>query len=400
MSHAALMIPTIDRIGGAERHVLMMASGLRRRGWNVTVVALSGPGGEAAAGLQRNSIGYLSLEMRKGLFDPRGWLRLLAWLRRCKPDIVHAHLPHAAWMARLSRLLVPIPAVLDTIHSAGTGGWPRKLVYRLTSSLPDRVIAVSNAAAESHRSARMVDRRRLTVMPNGVDIEDWRADAANRETLRRDHGFGSEFVWLAAGRLEPVKDYPTMLRAFARAHGSARLVIAGAGAEQQELELLAERIGVAQRVRFAGFVPDVRPLMQAADGFILTSRWEGLPVAILEAAACELPQIATRVSGTCEAIEDGVTGLLAAPGNYAELAEAMNRLMAMPTEERKAMGVCARERVIERFSFEAALDRLEALYRELLAAKSRTADGLRAVAAGETRLGDRVRDEAGVSTHV
>jgi len=390
MSHAALMIPTIDRIGGAERHVLMMASGLRSRGWNVTVVALAGTGGEAAAGLQRDGIGYLSLEMRKGLLDPRGWLRLLAWLRRHKPDIVHAHLPHAAWMARLARVLADVPVVVDTIHSAGTGGWPRKLAYRLTSSLPDRVVAVSNAAAESHRSARMVDQRRLTVMPNGVDVEAWRADATNRETVRRDLGFGSEFVWLAAGRLEPVKDYPTMLRAFARVQRPARLLIAGAGKEQQELELLTEQIGVAKRVRFAGFVPDVRPLMQAADGFILTSRWEGLPIAILEAAACELPQIATRVSGTFEAIEDGVTGLLTGPGDYAELAEAMNRLMAMTPEKRRTMGQRARERVKERFTLEAALDRHEALYRELLAAKCQAAVGRRALETSESRLHGRV----------
>ncbi|MGP8251819.1 MAG: glycosyltransferase [Terracidiphilus sp.] len=399
MSHAALVIPTIDRIGGAERHVLVLAKGLRRRGWNVTVLALAGTGGEAAAALERNGIGYLSLEMRKGLADPRGWLRLLGWLRRYKPDIVHAHLPHAAWMARWSHLIAQTPTVVDTIHSASPGGWPRRFGYRLSRSLPERVIAVSHAAAEAHLSAGLVDPHRLTVIPNGVDIEAWRPDALNRETLRRDLGFGSESVWLAAARLEPVKDFPTMLRAFGRVQGPARLVIAGAGPQRQELELLSQRIGVAGRVRFLGFVPDLRRWMQAADGFILTSCWEGLPLAVLEASACELPQVATSVSGTREAIEDGVTGLLAGPGDCAELAEAMNRLMAMPREERRRMGARARQRVIERFSLEAALDRHEALYRELLRAKTRTAAGPRAGAAGEERLPDRAQDEAGASSH-
>ncbi len=114
MSLVALMIPTIDRIGGAERQVLALAKGLRRRGWNVTVLALAGTGGETAATLEHDGIGFLSLEMRKGLADPRGWLRLHAWLRRHNPDILHAHLPHAAWMARVSGRLAGTPIVVDT----------------------------------------------------------------------------------------------------------------------------------------------------------------------------------------------------------------------------------------------------------------------------------------------
>jgi glycosyltransferase involved in cell wall biosynthesis len=153
-----------------------------------------------------------------------------------------------------------------------------------------------------------------------------------------------------------------------------RLVIAGAGRERQELERLAEQIGIAAKVSFLGFVPDVRPWMQAADGFILTSRWEGLPMAVLEAAACGLPQVATRVSGTSEAIEDGVTGLLAESGDCAGIAESMSRVSTMTPAERKSMGARARQQVIERFSLESALDRHEALYLELLAAKKRRAD--------------------------
>ena len=113
---------------------------------------------------------------------------------------------------------------------------------------------------------------------------------------------------------------------------------------------------------------------------------------ILEAGACELPVVATRVSGTCEAIEDGLTGLLAEAGDDAGLAEAVNRMMAMPREERRLMGVRARQRVIERFSLEAALDRHEALYRELLAAKSWRVVGPGPASADEARLADRAAD--------
>jgi glycosyltransferase involved in cell wall biosynthesis len=399
MSHAALLIPTIDRIGGAERQVLLLAAGLRRRGWEVTVIALAGTGGDAAETLERDGIGYVTLEMRKGLADARGWLRLLTWLRRHQPEILHAHLPHAAWMARAARLAVHLPVVVDTIHSASSGGWFRRFGYRLSRSLPDRVIAVSNAAADVHVRAGMVDPERLTVVHNGVDVGARRSDALNRERLRYELGLGSEFVWLAAGRLEPVKDYPTMLRAFGRVAAPARLVIAGAGHQQQELELLAKRSGISKRVRFIGFVADIKPWMQAADGFILTSRWEGLPMAALEAGAYELPTVATRVPGTCEAILDCVTGLLAEPGDYAGLAEAMNCVMAMPYEERRRTGACARRRVVELFNLEIGLDRHEALYRALLAAKTRRASQARARAA-EPTLPDHVLPENDASFSV
>ncbi|HMD76301.1 MAG TPA: glycosyltransferase, partial [Terracidiphilus sp.] len=104
MNHVALVIPGLDRIGGAERQVILLAKGLRRRGWRVSVVALSGAGGDVAAELIASGAVFLSLGMRKGLADPRGWIRFNGWLRRESPDVVHAHLPHAAWLARWSRL--------------------------------------------------------------------------------------------------------------------------------------------------------------------------------------------------------------------------------------------------------------------------------------------------------
>ncbi len=104
MSHAAIAIPGLNRIGGAERQAMLLAKGLRRRGWRVSVIALSGDGGEAAAELRACGVAFTSLEMRKGLADPRGWIRFHRWLRREQPDVLHAHLPHAAWLCRWSRL--------------------------------------------------------------------------------------------------------------------------------------------------------------------------------------------------------------------------------------------------------------------------------------------------------
>ena len=364
--HVAIIIPGLDRIGGAEQQVILLAKGLLRRGWRVSVVMLSGNGGKAAADLTAIGIECACLGMRKGLADPRGWIRFHQWLRRERPEVVHAHLPHAAWLARWSRLLAPVRVLIDTLHSSSTGNLGRKLGYRWSRGLPDRVTAVSRAVAAAHASAGMVEESKIIVIPNGVDIENWRADVGVREMVRQESGFGNEFLWFAAGRLEKVKDYPTMLRAMAGLPETSSLVIAGAGHEEGTLRRICSELGLEQRVRFLGFESNVLRWMQAADGFVLSSRWEGLPMALLEAAACALPAVATEVPGSREVVLHGETGFLAAPGSSFALQEAMARTMLMQAEGRRAMGEQARSNAVKCFSLEMMLDRWEELYTSLL----------------------------------
>lgn len=364
MNHVALLIPGLDRIGGAERQLMLLAKGLRGRGWRVSVVALSGTGGDAAAELAGAGIAFLSLEMHKGLADPRGWLRFHRWLKQEKPGVVHAHLPHAAWMARWSRLATPVRVVVDTLHSSSTGTGVRRMGYRLSDWLSNEVTAVSHAVAAAHLAAEMA--AKITVIPNGVDMDAWRPDAAARAAVRGELAIENEFLWFAAGRLEPVKDYPTLLAAMAQLPSTARLVIAGTGPLEEQLRGLASQLCLQSRVRFLGFEQDVRRWMQAADGFVLSSRWEGLPMALLEAAACALPAVATDVPGTREVIVHGGTGWLAAQGDPRALAEAMTRLMHTSLDGRRTIGEQARQRAFDSFSLELALTRWEALYSDLL----------------------------------
>jgi glycosyltransferase involved in cell wall biosynthesis len=369
MKHVVQLIPSLDRIGGAERQILLLAHGLLRRGWRVSVVTLAGEGGGAE--LRAAGAAFFNLEMRHGLADPGGWLRWRTWLRGAAPEVVHAHLTHAAWLARWSRLSAPTPVLIDTLHSSWTGSWGRRIGYRMSRWLPDQVTAVSEGVAAAHLGAAMVDPSRITILPNGVDANFWRPEPGARAGVRRELGLGAEFLWLSAGRLDPVKDFSSLLRAFAGIEASARLVIAGAGPGESGLRRLCTELGLDPRVRFLGFETDLLRWMQGADGFVLSSRWEGLPMTLLEAAACALPAVATDVAGSNEVVAHQETGLLAAAGSVEALRETMRRLMETPEQERSALGLRARQRVIERYALEAVLDRWEALYNALLSRNGR-----------------------------
>jgi glycosyltransferase involved in cell wall biosynthesis len=307
-------------------------------------------------------------------------------MNRERPDVIHSHLPHASWLTRWSRLTMPsqmlsetvFPALvfIDTLHSSSTGGLIRRLGYRSSDWLADSVTAVSQSAADAHLAAGMVNQKKLSVVPNGVDVEDFMPDERTRTTVRQELGLNDEFLWLAAGRLEPVKDYPTLLRAFAIVPGHARLLIAGSGSEQNKLCRLTARLGLERRVRFLGFQPDIKRWMRAADGFVLSSLWEGLPVGLIEAGACALPSIATDVPGSREVIVRDRTGRLipcAAPG---DLARTMTSMMHASPHDRRVMGNLARLHVTQSFSLEAMLDRWEKHYRRLLARSYQPSQGV------------------------
>jgi glycosyltransferase involved in cell wall biosynthesis len=256
--------------------------------------------------------------------------------------------------------------VIDTLHSSCTGKSGRRIGYACSRRLPDHVTAVSRATAVSHLAAGMVRKEQLSILANGIEVDAWEPNANARREARRQLGLTDEFLWLAVGRLEAVKDYPTLLRALAYAPEKARLLILGTGPLEMELTALARKLGLERRVCLLGFEPNVQRWMQAADGFVLSSRYEGLPMVLLEAGACAVPAVATDVPGTHEVVVDGVNGRLTRAGDPQSLCEAMAGLMSMPLEERYAMGECARRRVIEEFGLETVLNRWERLYEALL----------------------------------
>lgn len=217
----------------------------------------------------------------------------------------------------------------------------------------------------------------IPVIPNGVDTAQFHppperpgsAPAAAPAAFPSSH---PPIRILFVGRLSPEKSLPVVLDALARLPKTVAwsFTIAGDGPERAHLESEAVRLGFAPRVQFAGWVARDRllPHYQAADLFVFASTDEGMPNTVLEAMACGLPVVATRIAGCEDLVEDGATGLLVPPGNPAALAQAIAQLAADPAR-RAAMGAAARRRAESRFSWRTAAESYLALIPQPTAAR-------------------------------
>lgn len=359
-------------VGGAEKQALAVAERMARRGHVVAVLVLR----PRLPQEWPTMLPVVHLDIRKNPASAAaGFLRGRRFLREFMPDVVHSHSFHANIFARLLAVGVPRAAVVSTVHNINEGGWMRMMAYRLTDGLSRRTVAVSGAAAERFVRLKAISRRKSLVRTNGIDTVEFAPDAARRTSTRTAMGAGSGFVWLSAGRMVPAKDFPNLLRAFQRARQEtpeAELWIAGAPADAKEVVsadgvvrhvfLMAGEQGTQKHVRWLGLRRDMRALLDAADGFVLASAWEGMPLVLGEAMAMEKPIVATDVGGVRELVGD--RGALVPAKDAEALAEAMLATMRRNREERAASGRAARERVVQQFSMDAAADWWEALYKE------------------------------------
>jgi glycosyltransferase involved in cell wall biosynthesis len=308
-----------------------------------------------------------SLDMRRGIPHPRGLTRLLKILREDRPAILHMHMVHANLLGRLCRLLASVPVVISTIHTSPAGRRWDDIFYRLTDPLTDLTTIISDAAAERYIQVGAVPARRLTVVPNGIPVDQFQLGGEIRQRVRTELGVEDKFVWLAVGRFEAPKDYPNLLHAMSRLSTPRNiLLMAGDGPLRASMEQFAATLGISSEVRFLGARTDVPRLMAAADAYVMASAWEGLPMGLLEASASGLPIVATDVGGNHEIVRDGISGTLAPAKNPGALAEAMLRIEGRSVDSRRSMGLAGREYVRQHYSLSAVVDQWEQIYESLL----------------------------------
>jgi glycosyltransferase involved in cell wall biosynthesis len=352
-------------MGGAERQVLGLASRMADRGHAVKLLVLRPPLSEQWP----TALPVIHLNMRRSPGSVlKGFYRAQRFLRGYRPDLVHSHTFHANLVARLLRLFVPAPVVLSTVHNVYEGGLHRMIAYRLTDSLCKRTTAVSAVAAERYVQLKAVPRHKCVVVTNGIETAHFLSNAARRMNVRTSMDVVDKFVWLTAGRLAPAKDIPNLLAAFktVRAtHPDVELWIAGEGnvkGDKREAGVSVEH-GSLEQVRWLGLRRDLPALLDAADGFVLASAWEGMPLVVGEAMAMEKPVVATDVGGVRELM--GEAGMLVPPKNPDALAAAMLVLMRSSVEARQKLGRKARVRIEDYFNIETRAQQWESLYRTL-----------------------------------
>ena len=352
--------------GGAAQQVCELAFEVSQRSWVVEVVSMIPPG-PVSERLDSLAISFDHLGMTSGRASLRGLRRYLRSVRRFRPDLVHSHLLHANLLARVGRacgLRYPlVNSAHGEIERSRWSGW----AYRASARWCDVCPAVSRGALGDYRHEGWVTSEKLIHVPNGIRLDPERSGDV-RERVRRELGLGDTFTFLNVARLHPDKDQETLLAAFASVvrNGPARLLIAGDGPLRDQLEALRRDLGLVHAVQFLGDRADVSDLLLAADGFVLSSATEGLPVALLEACAARLPVVATAVGDLAEVLSPDGSDALVPSRNPEALARALEQVQGLSAEQRERYGSALRARVTEQFDIARVADRWEAVYSTLI----------------------------------
>jgi glycosyltransferase involved in cell wall biosynthesis len=347
---------------GGQNQLWLLAKGLRARGHRQWIVTRRG----SALGDRARGAGFDVLEHpSRGEVDPRGYASLARRLRRYRPDVVHAHDSHSLMPAAVAaRLARPRPAVVGhrrvDFHIR-----PHALSRWKYARGPDRVIAIS-ARVRDVLLEDGIPASRIALIPSGIDLATPPPPVGPSLRERVGAPEGAPVV-LTIASLADYKDHPTLIEAAARLaprEPMTRWAICGAGGLLEPMRAEVERRGLADRVRYLGFVAGARGVLPQADVFCLSSKTEGLGTSVLDAMAAGVPVATTAGGGIPEMVEHEVTGLLAPVGDAAALAAAVDRLLDDPALATRLVAA-ARERV-RAFDVERTIDRTEALYRELI----------------------------------
>ncbi len=367
--------------GGAQRIVLETACEMARRGCESEIWCGPQEGSEGslaeearARAIRLHRIRSLVKEISP-LRDLRAIHEISSRLRERRPDLIHTHSSKAGILGRIAAGRAGVGAVVHTVHGWGwspeTPATLRGLFVaaeRLAARRCRRIVAVSRAARDEGGRLGIGERESYTVIPPGIDMGRFADLARIREegrALRRSLGIPVDaFVAGSVGRLSPQKDPAMMLEAAIRAPG-IHWILVGDGPLRGALEEEIRQAGIASRFHLTGYQPDPAAYLGALDLYVLTSRWEGLPLALIEARAAALPIVAAEVGGVLEVLAPPPAGLSFPAGDLAALVARIRTIAQDPAGVRAAAEE-ARGEALERYSLRTMLTATAGLYGEIL----------------------------------
>jgi glycosyltransferase involved in cell wall biosynthesis len=357
-----LHVQKVAGISGSEAHLLSLLPRLAERGWDVRLLMLHSeeqPGAwDFARELTARGIPLDTLRLRRDV-DPIAFVQLVSYLTRNRPQILHTHLVHADTYGQMAGTLAGVPVRISTKHGFNEFREGRLFALgdRGVASLAHVHIAISRGLARYLADTEGFREEGFEVVHYGI------APRPRPEPYR-----GTAPRLLCVGRLIPIKGHIVLLRAFAEARRSVpalELDVAGRGPMEPALKALARELGVADAVRFLGYVAPIQDAIERSAIVVVPSMGEGFGMVALEAMERARPVVAAAIGGLGELVRHGETGLLVEPGEAEPLAGAIAEL-ASDLDRAARMGEAGRRRALAEFLEERCTDRTEILYRESL----------------------------------
>jgi glycosyltransferase involved in cell wall biosynthesis len=297
-------------------------------------------------------------------------IRLASLMRNLKVQILHSHMFSANLWGRLASLLAVSPKVITTEHNVNGrfSDLKHSLMNRILLPVSDRIVAVSDAVAETVVNLQRPPAKKLVVIRNGIRMEDIEKYRKSNINPQYSHMPGEKPIIVSVGRLVPQKRHDLLLEAL-RICADNKIKfscwIIGDGPERSNLENRAKQLNLSDIVFFLGERSDVRELLHYVDMVVNTSDKEGLPISLLEAMAARLPVLAADVGGNREVIQTGETGMLVEPGNIKAIADGILKLL-QNSELAKNISQIGYEKVKKYYSIEVVAKEWEKLYEEVL----------------------------------
>jgi glycosyltransferase involved in cell wall biosynthesis len=345
--------------GGVESIFVLQSKLIDRQAFDFRVCTFWKKG-DAAREVEAAGIPVDDLGVDPSIRNPRATLALARYLRRTRPDVLHASIGEANFHAALVSKLCGVPATIIEEQGLPTrarfGRWVHAGLYRGV----DAIVGVSGTTCDYLTEQEHAPRRRVHKIYNCA-----RPDFFVPRPVREARG---PFTALVVGRLVEVKNHERLLRAFARVlkqHPQTRLQLAGDGPLRDKMQQLVNELGLSSNVELLGFRSDVLELLQAADVFVLPSLSEGCSLALAEAMASGTPVIGSNVGGIPEVMQDVGREWLVPATDVDAWADALCRMIELSEEQRRQLGARAAE-VAQRFSPSTNIAALQSLYTDLL----------------------------------
>jgi glycosyltransferase involved in cell wall biosynthesis len=376
-----LTIMTNLAVGGVQDNVLMTLERLNRKKYEVSLITSSeGEWLPRVKGIKDLNLIFMDSFTRviHPLKDLATLFKIHSKIKKDGYDIVHTHSSKAGVLGRLAAKLAGVQIIVHSHHGLNFHDYlnpATRFIFlkleRFLSRISSRLITVSQLNLQKVLDAKLAPRNKFANIYYGIDFEkfDVRIDISAK---RKEIGVvGNEKIVATVGRLFPQKAPQDLIRAMPKvlaAHRDVAFVFIGGGEMLPQLQLLAKKLGVESQIRFLGDRDDVPELLQIVDVFILTSLWEGMPRALIEAMYCARPLVATAVDGTPELVQQNETGILVPPRDIDAIA---NGIITLLNDEKKAkqMGAEAKRRVSEKFAIDKMISEIERVYDELLEQK-------------------------------